>query len=201
MNHLHINLKTSELSPHLRWNVDWNIEAGQANWLRGPNGIGKTSLLEELKCQWPSMHPGILLGFTDQAPLDPFQDLTVSQVFELLWDIVPERRSIDRWQNMSEWDTEGKSLWNRPVKLLSGGENQWIKLMMMRSLKSQLWLLDEPFQFLDQQRALVLQDWLAQWCQQGNYLIVTHHNEANFTNVKAWSLHTTSIGLAVKGSL
>lgn len=197
MTQLSLMLKKSELSTHLRWKVEWTIHSGQLNWLQGANGVGKTTLLDELKCQWARLQPELELGFTEQSALTPFQDLTVAGVFDLLWDIAQERRLSSHWKQLPDWDDEGQALWGRRVSLLSGGENQWIKLLMMRSLRSQVWLLDEPFQFLDQRRYQQVRDWILQWLKQDRFLILTHHGELALESQK-WFLTATPDGLGVR---
>lgn len=194
---LSIKLNKSVLSPHLRWNVDWDLRPGVAHWLQGPNGAGKTSFFEELKCQWPDTTSTFQLGFTDQEPFNPFQDLTVERVFDVLYEIAPERRLTSNWRNLSIWDDESRILFNRPVHLLSGGENQWIKILMMRSLKSDVWLLDEPFQFLDKKRRIMFEACLDTWLQEEKYLIFSHHGNSPLKKYQEWSLVETSEGLVV----
>jgi len=193
---LNIKLTHSELSPHLSWQVNWSVQPGLANWLQGANGVGKTSLFEEIKIQWH--RPSLQLGFVDQEPLVPFQDLTVAQVFDLLWDIGANRRVTAQWQQLKYWDEESRSLWPRKVALLSGGENQWIKVLMMLSLKSDIWLLDEPFQSLDQRRRETLLRLLASWLEEGKYLILSHHGSELSLPAKTWHLEHQPTGTYVR---
>lgn len=195
---LSLELNDSLLSPHLKWNVQWGIEPGVVHWLQGPNGVGKSSLFEELKCQWASIAPEVKLGFTDQEPFAPFQDLSVEKVFDILWEVAPERRLGPSWRELPIWDDESRALLNRSVRLLSGGENQWVKILMMRSLKSDVWLLDEPFQFLDVQRRNELKFCLSQWLEAGKFLIFSHHGSAPLERYLSWKLCDSDQGLMVK---
>ena len=195
-----IQLNESALGAHLRWSVKWDLERGRANWLKAPNGTGKTSLFEEIKVQWQTIGTG-RLGFVDQASLVPFHDLTVAQLFDVLWDVASERCLFQSWQRADFWDPESRDLWDRKVGLLSGGENQWIKILMMLSLKSEVWLLDEPFQFLDGGRTQRLLRYLVDWLAQGGVLILSHHGAELPLPFKAWELSRLSSGALSVGEI
>lgn len=195
---LHIKIHHSLLRSQLRWKVDVSLSAGVCHRLAAPNGSGKTSFLEELKLQWAGLFPTLSLGFCDQAPLAPFQDLTVEGVMDVLWDVVPQRRIGSGWRELRWWQAPDVKLWfPRKVSELSGGENQWVKILMMRTMVSDVWLLDEPFQSLDQTRQGELWGLLAEWLAAGKHLVLVHHGEVALRPLQTWTLSCSEPGLSL----
>jgi ABC-type Mn2+/Zn2+ transport system ATPase subunit len=196
---LHIKIHRSVLRSQLRWNVDVSLNSGVCHRLAAPNGAGKTSFFEELKLHWSELFPTHLLGFSDQALLVPFQDLTVEAVMDVLWDVVPERRIQADWRALSWWQENAvKSWWPRKISLLSGGENQWVKILMMRSLVSDAWMMDEPFQSLDHKRQSELWVLLQEWLAAGKYLLLVHHGEVALQPLQSWTLQPSEQGLSLR---
>jgi ABC-type Mn2+/Zn2+ transport system ATPase subunit len=168
-----------------RWDINTQLAPGVCHWLQGPNGCGKTTFFEQLKLHWSSP---LDLAFTDQAPLDSYQDLTVAQLFNVLVDAAAARVLSADWQGLSIWDARSRQLTPRLVWQLSGGEKQWIKILMMRTLRAQVWLLDEPFHGLDQDRQEELIQLITDWLSNGNYLLLTHHGTLPLRTAKVWRL-------------
>jgi energy-coupling factor transporter ATP-binding protein EcfA2 len=196
---LHIKIHRSVLRSQLRWKVDVSLGAGVCHRLAAPNGSGKTSFLEELKLQWPDLFPTHLLGFCDQASLAPFQDLTVEAMMDVLWDVVPQRRIGSGWRQLPWWQaSDVRHWWARKVSQLSGGENQWVKILMMRTIVSDVWLLDEPFQSLDQNRQSELWGLLGEWLAAGKYLVLVHHGEVELRPLRTWTLACAEQGLSLE---
>jgi manganese/zinc/iron transport system ATP- binding protein len=196
---LHIKISDSILHDRLRWQVDAKLDLGVCHHVLGPNGAGKTTFLEELKLHWKTLFPTTLLGFCDQAPLAPFQDLTVESVMNLVWDITADRHETKTWQELACWqDVAALKLLPRLVSQLSGGENQWVKILMMRSLKSDVWMMDEPFQSLDHHRQESLWVLLQEWVTIGKTLILVHHGEIKISPKKSWQLDCAQDGVQLK---
>lgn len=199
---LHVKISDSILHDRLRWQVDAKLDLGMCHHVMGPNGAGKTTFLEELKLHWKKLFPTALLGFCDQAPLAPFQDLTVEAVMNLMWDITEGRHEVKNWREFNFWQDEmALKLLPRLVSQLSGGENQWIKILMMRSLESDVWMMDEPFQSLDQYRQERLWSLLQDWIARGKTLILVHHGEVKLNPKKEWQLDCMSAGVQLKEHL
>ncbi len=195
---LHIRLDRSMLAPHLRWDVNARLAPGEWHWLRGPNGSGKTSFFAELKLQWGSFAPAMDYAFVDQEPFAPFHGLRVAEVFDILWEAAPERRSIPDWRRLPWWEPVTRAWWGRRVSLLSGGENQWLKILLMRSLRADAWLLDEPFQSLDLDRQAALEELMRAWTAEGKYLLMSHHGPSLRGTSRGWRLQPGSHGLCLE---
>lgn len=196
---LHIKLIKSELRPQFKWSVNTTLKPGQCLHIKAPNGMGKTTFLQELKYQWPELFPTVKLGFTDQAPLAPFQDLTVATTMDILWEVTPHRHAEFSWRNLAHWKSDEIQSWlNKAVSKLSGGENQWIKILMMLSLESDVWLLDEPFQSLDQKRQKELWQILEDWLQKKRYLVLVHHGDLPLSLVETAHMICSAEGLMLE---
>jgi|GEM_PF-3250453 ABC-type Mn2+/Zn2+ transport system ATPase subunit len=196
---LHVKISDSILHDRLRWQVDAKLALGVCHHVMGPNGAGKTTFLEELKLHWKTLFPTALLGFCDQAPLAPFQDLSVEAVMNLVWDITNGRHETKNWRELKCWQDEvALKLLPRLVSQLSGGENQWVKILMMRSLKCDVWMMDEPFQSLDQTRQESLWMLLQEWIASGKTLVLVHHGDVKLTPKKSWHLDCAAQGVQLK---
>ena len=194
---LHVKINSSLLRRELRWCVDAQLPLGGCHRLCGKNGVGKTTFLEELKLHWPKLFPTTLLGFCDQLALTPFQELTVMQVADILWDATPLRHEAKHWRELTWWQDQVVQSWlTRKVAQLSGGENQWLKILLMRSIKSDVWLLDEPFQSLDQLRQDELWGLLE---NQPRTIIIVHHGPIQMSSpITNWELLVKSDGLSLE---
>lgn len=196
---LHVKIDQSLLHPRLKWALDATLESGVCHHILGANGAGKTTFLTELKLHWPRLFPGLRLGFCDQAPLAPFQDLTVEAVMDVLWDITPERHLPGDWSMLEWWQTEDmRKLRSRLVSELSGGENQWLKFLMMRSLESDVWMLDEPFTSLDSHRQKLLQEWIDAQLALKKTVFIVNHGPVMITPLSRWVLDCGERGINLR---
>lgn len=196
---LHVKINQSLLHPRLKWDLDATLEEGVCHHIIGANGAGKTTFFTELKLHWSRLFPTARLGFCDQAPLAPFQDLTVEAVMDVLWDITPERHLSGRWQDLAWWQApEVRKLLPRLVSELSGGENQWLKFLMMRSLASDVWMLDEPFTALDAGRQQALQAWIRGELEQKKTILLVTHGPCDIRPTVDWTLECGASGIGLR---
>ena len=184
---LKIKINNSLYNTKLNWRVDQVLKPGVAYHLKGPNGIGKTSLIEELKLHWKEINPTMRFAFTDQEELNGFQDLTVAGLLDIFWDVTAHMHSARPWREDANF-LKSKKLWEQNIRELSGGENQWIKILMMTALDSDVWILDEPFQSLDVDKQRELYELLQSWVYQGKYLLIVHHGYLNLAPVTCLEL-------------
>ncbi|MCE3013620.1 MAG: ATP-binding cassette domain-containing protein [Proteobacteria bacterium] len=173
---LKIKINNSLYNTKLNWKVDLNLKAGVAYHLKGENGLGKTSLIEELKLHWKELNPELRYAFTDQEELNGFQDLSVTGLMDVFWEVTQGRHSQSDWREIPLF-VKSQKLWDKNIRQLSGGENQWVKILMMLSLDSEVWILDEPYQSLDAHKQGELTELLQHWIYQGKYLLVVHHGD------------------------
>lgn len=139
----------------------FSVCAGQALWLRGRNGSGKTSLLRVLAGLaapaggdlWRAPHTGILYAGHQNAVKD---DLSLFENLQFLAQMGQLHGSDTEVQAaLRQW-----GLWaarHRPARVLSQGLRRRLSLARL-SLAEQraLWVLDEPFDALDDDGVSVL---------------------------------------------
>lgn len=128
--------------------VDCNFELKDGlNILSGSNGIGKTSFLNFLKVHKKDIFKSHVCAFMDQASLKPISELTGSEVLNILssdLDRFDKNRALDL---IDQFDFN--KLLNSKVEVYSGGENQVFKFILLVAQNSDIYFLDEPLQYLD----------------------------------------------------
>lgn len=154
--------------------VGFTLEPGRALVLRGPNGIGKTTLLRTLAGLQPALGGTISLppdafayaGHADglKATLSVRENLTFwARVFGTT-DIAPALEAF----NLAE-------LAARPAHSLSAGQKRRLGLARLLVTARRLWLLDEPTVSLDAASVALFATALrAHLAQGGAALVATH---------------------------
>ncbi len=139
----------------------------------GPNGVGKSTLLDALAGRRSPVSGTIevgttvRLGYHDQvgAALDPKQRVRES-VGEVIagadWRVAA---LLERFW----FDTDAQ--W-APIELLSGGERRRLQLLLVLARQPNVLLLDEPTNDLDVDTLRVLEDFLDDW--PGALVVVSH---------------------------
>ncbi len=166
-----IELNDPLFLPHCSCEISLVLRPGEGVLFSGENGIGKSTLLnrfhEILKPEKTAYLP--------QKELDFFFDRTLGKLKKIFLDA-----------NQSQLDSElFETLWSlfqlnlreeRKLSQLSGGEAQSLKICLTLSKKADYFLLDEPFQFLDQSRREKLTEFILELqAKLKNIILVEHH--------------------------
>lgn len=145
----------------------------------GPNGVGKTTLLQMLT---GSLAP-------DQGQIDPGQTLVIGYYQQIPAQFEPGKRVIDAITDMAEVISYGKNerltpaqFLNKflfppakqytPIEKLSGGEKKRLQLMQVLVHNPNFLILDEPTNDLDLESLQILEDFLLHF--EGCLLLVSH---------------------------
>lgn len=167
---------------HGSLSLDMKLFPGQAIGLLGPNGVGKSSLMQYFKLQQKKLFPHLLVGFLDQSPLLPLGPLTGRDLFDMLKEEFSERclyPSLQQFSLIREFSWDRKL--DLPIRSLSGGENQVLKILALFFLKSQVYLLDEPATHLDLLKRKILVRYLQNILKENSspqyMVIIEHHKE------------------------
>lgn len=162
-----LNLEDPLFLPHRGCAIQLEVAQGEAVVLIGENGLGKTTLFR----RWQSLLPEC--SFLEQGPLDFFYDRKLSQVYHFFIGLngINALRLERLW---SEFQLKVKE--DRTLGQLSGGEAQALKICLALAKDAQLYLLDEPSQFLDLPRKQVLKQHLTKLLNDGSSLIIVEHN-------------------------
>lgn len=154
--------------------LSFELTAGQALILRGPNGIGKTTLLRTVAGLQPPVS-GIVEGGEDLIAYAGHSDgikptLTVTENLSF-WANVFGAGSIA--PALKAFDLE--ILQDRPAGALSAGQKRRLGLSRLLVTGRPIWILDEPTVSLDVKSVAMFADAVrAHLGQGGSALIATH---------------------------
>ncbi|MGD0203310.1 MAG: ribosome biogenesis/translation initiation ATPase RLI [Candidatus Bathyarchaeia archaeon] len=170
--------------------------------LIGQNGIGKTTTLKVFsgeikpnlgKYDNPPDWPEIIQYYRGSSLQDYFQKMSekklkvsskpqyvdkipkaVSGKVGDLLEKVDERKQLDA---LSE-QLELKTVWDRPLEVLSGGELQRVAVAAALSREADVYLFDEPSSYLDVKQRLVVAKTIRSLKEQQKTIIVAEHDLA-----------------------
>lgn len=154
--------------------ISFELKPGQALILRGPNGIGKTTLLRSIAGLQPPLG-GVVSGGEDQIAYAAHSDglksaLTVTENLQF-WASVFGTHNIESALQAYNLTT----LRDRPAGALSAGQKRRLGLSRMMVTGRPIWVMDEPTVSLDQASvALFAQAMRTHLEAGGSALIATH---------------------------
>lgn len=154
--------------------LSFTLAPGQALILRGPNGIGKTTLLRTIAGLQPPVS-GFVEGGEDMIAYAGHSDgikptLTVTENLNF-WASVFGTKTIEL--ALSAFDLE--PLQDRPAGVLSAGQKRRLGLSRMLVTGRPVWVLDEPTVSLDVKSVQMFATAVrAHLGQGGSALIATH---------------------------
>ncbi|UWQ85071.1 heme ABC exporter ATP-binding protein CcmA [Leisingera caerulea] len=154
--------------------LSFELESGRALILRGPNGIGKTTLLRTVAGLQPPLR-GRVEGAEDQIAYAAHSDglkptLTVAENLTF-WASVFGRSGIE--QALDGFNLQG--LRDRQAGALSAGQKRRLGLSRMLVTGRPIWIMDEPTVSLDKTSVAMFANTVrAHLGQGGAALIATH---------------------------
>lgn len=154
--------------------LSFRLEPGRALILRGPNGIGKTTLLRTIAGLQPPLS-GRIEGAEDQIAYAAHSDglkqaLSVTENLTF-WASVFGTASIE--PALKAFDLV--ALKDRPAGALSAGQKRRLGLSRMLVTGRPIWVMDEPTVSLDTRAVAMFADAVrAHLGQGGSALIATH---------------------------
>ncbi|WBU63165.1 heme ABC exporter ATP-binding protein CcmA [Paracoccus aerodenitrificans] len=154
--------------------IGFTLDAGQALVLRGPNGIGKTTLLRTIADLQPPVSGRIELApdsVAYAAHADGLKSALSVRENLLFWAKIFGRDQVDHAiaaMNLAE-------LADRPAGALSAGQKRRLGLARLLVTGRALWVLDEPTVSLDADSVQLFAGLIrAHLAQGGAALIATH---------------------------
>jgi heme exporter protein A len=176
--------------------LSFQVDAGTALILRGPNGVGKTTLLrvlcgltlpEEGEIRWNGeTRPLGLRGLVAYAAHQPAlnMDLTVRQNLAFYAHI---SRSGDDWRR---WLTalELERCADLEVRRLSAGQRRRAGIARVLMSGLQVWLLDEPFANLDSAGRALVNEHVAGHLASGGIAVIAAHDQMLASHSRAATL-------------
>ena len=155
-------------------NFNLHLRAGERVAIIGPNGIGKTTLLNiltnRLKGDSGEVFYGsnVDMGYYDQQQADLHSD---KDVLHELWDDFPRMHPGDVRSILALFLLTGDDVF-QPISTLSGGEKGRVALAKLMLRKDNFLILDEPTNHLDMDSREVLEGALDDF--DGTLLTVSH---------------------------
>lgn len=172
--------------------IDLRLQAGEALWLSGANGSGKSSLLRIL-CGLSAPGAGVVLwhGQDIRRTRDTFhRDLFYCGHAPGLKDDLPAWRNIDVARRLAgqpcSVDEAARALAlfglehavHLPCAILSQGQRKRVALARLAlTPRPRLLLLDEPFSALDKDSVAALQALLQAHLRDGGMVVYTTHQD------------------------
>jgi ABC-2 type transport system ATP-binding protein len=170
--------------------LDWEVASGQVIGLLGRNGAGKSTLLECMLGLREADGGSVALfgegvaalsddargriGYVPQRT-DLFDWLTPVQMFDYFRAMYPRWNAAKVEGLLSRWGF-GPDLRNKPIKRLSGGEQQRLAIIRALAPDPALLILDEPVSALDPVgRREFLRELVDQVIERGTTVVFSTH--------------------------
>ena len=168
--------------------IDFELNVGQALWIRGPNGCGKTTLLRSI-CGLRDVEEGEILwqGKNILADREAFlmncvylghqngikAHLTVRENIELAIALQNNNQAI-LLELLDTFNLQNKL--NTLCAHLSAGQQRKVALSKLLFTKASLWLLDEPLTSLDESSCKIVSELMINHVNnQGMLIFASHH--------------------------
>ncbi|MDR0884276.1 MAG: ABC-F family ATP-binding cassette domain-containing protein [Oscillospiraceae bacterium] len=150
--------------------ADLDIKRGEAVFLLGSNGCGKTTLLKEIlaRGRGVSFGAGVDMAYYDQTLANLHEENTVLQE---VWGTYPRLTQTTVRSSLAAFLFRGDEVY-KPIRALSGGERARVALVKIMLSGANLLILDEPTNHLDIAAVEALEDALSLY--EGTMLIVSH---------------------------
>lgn len=143
-------------------------------WIRGTNGVGKTTLIKTLLRKIPSLggsfrfHPAIRIGYLEQELDFADAEFNAMAYYNRFY---PREGTKETRNALAKVGLKG-DLATNPVCELSGGEQVRLKLCVLMQQTTNLLILDEPTNHLDVRAKDALKKALLDYA--GGLILVTH---------------------------
>ena len=180
---------------HVLRGVSFEIGAGEALHVSGPNGVGKTSLLrvvcgllhaEEGEVCWNSVptrtansaYLGSLAYLAHDTALKG--DLTAIENLRFSVGLKRPLTDADARAVLGELGVEACA--HLPCRVLSAGQRRRVALGRILLSDARFWVLDEPFTNLDVASSAHVAGTLARHLEQGGLALIAAHQGLNLPN-------------------
>jgi len=181
-------------------NLSLQALGGDTIWLRGANGSGKSTLLKSIAGLLP-LAAGERKLAGSIAMIDENMALDLNSPLEKaldLWANMDGASASERQDALAAFDLSG--LAEVPVSYLSTGQRKRAALARMISSSSQIWLLDEPYNGLDNASSAALDARLTRHAQAGGIAVVAAHQPPSINVAATISLSSAPAQDAVQGT-
>ena len=172
--------------------ISFEIKSGQTFLIKGSNGSGKTSLIRTI-AGFIKPHEGEIF-FDNRNDNEHIQFIGEKNALKdnlsvknniILWSLL-FNASIDIDDFLKIFKLN--SFINQDVATLSDGQKKRLSLSRIFLSNKPVWLLDEPYVFLDEQNIIDLNNKILKFNQEGGIVILTSNIEIDFPFIERISL-------------
>lgn len=167
-----VNIQISDPSflPHCGCELQLTLSPGESTVIVGENGIGKSTLLNRLAQKLKASERVVV----EQKTSEYFYDRQLKTLKDFFLSGQLEHFSTEHFNKL--WNEFGLGQKEeRWLSELSGGEAQVLKLCLSLSKQTEIYLLDEPSQFLDQEKRNTLKVFLEFLLAKNKSLLIIEH--------------------------
>jgi heme exporter protein A len=163
--------------------LSFELTAGEALQVVGPNGTGKSSLLRILAGLLGAFAGTVersgAIGLVDERPA--------------LDEHLPLGRALEFWARIDAPappapDLGLDPLMDVPVRFLSTGQRKRAALARLVGQRAPVWLLDEPLTGLDTQAARTCEALVAEHCARGGLAVIASHQPFALPGLRALAI-------------
>lgn len=166
-------LTDPQFLPHSGCEIQFSLKPGHVLCVMGENGIGKTTLVRRFWHEFE--HQSI--SYTPQSQLEIFYDRNLAKFRELFLQAGNLHIDVLKFEKL--WVDFGLSQkGDRSLSTLSGGEAQCLKLITGLCLRREVFVLDEPSQYLDQNKIQILRRWLDDLLAENKAILLVEHDRS-----------------------
>ncbi|KAB7615305.1 heme ABC exporter ATP-binding protein CcmA [Amylibacter sp. SFDW26] len=167
--------------------VSFELATGDCLILRGPNGIGKSTLLNTLAGLAPQGH--------GTSTLDP-DDIAYSGHLDAIKFQLTVAENLQFWAGVYGTNTVASvmqgfgltELANRPAGNLSAGQKRRVGLARLLVSDRKVWLMDEPTTSLDADHTALITKMIDDHCQSGGIAVLSTHIDLDIKNAQTLEL-------------
>lgn len=138
--------------------------------LVGENGIGKSSFIQFLKLNQLEFFKSFYVNFIDQAPLSPLNQISYEDLKTQLHEFRKTKEpAFDKYNSLCD------EFAKQPIKELSGGQKQLVKLLIGLFLGGDIFIFDEPLQYLDKNNVQAIKNMFLDLKEKEKTLLIVEH--------------------------
>ena len=157
--------------------IDLHLKSTDKLWIRGTNGVGKTTLIKTLLRKIHALGGNFLFHLsTKPAYLEQELNFENSSLNAMIYfnEKFPRLNQKEQRAELAKVGLKG-DLATKPIKDLSGGEQVRIKLAVLNNTPSNVLILDEPTNHLDVRAKEALKKALISY--EGAIILVSHEHD------------------------
>ena len=182
--------------------MNFDVPAGTCLFVKGANGVGKTTLLRILAGFLPIQEGDIKINGIQILNNYDFIAKNVEYVGHLnatkkqttAWDNVKFWNSLSERASQVDFETKFndrmiiESFKNQPISFCSAGQIRRVGLSRLTTTKKKIWLIDEPTMALDNSSIRNFKKMVENHCLNGGIAIITTHSELKVSRINSQSL-------------